>query len=48
MSFNLMVVVIICSDSGVQKINSLTVSIASPFICHEVMGPDAIIFISEC
>ena len=25
------------------KIKSLTVSIVSPFICHEVMGPDAII-----
>ena len=25
---------------------SVTVSIVSPFICHEVMGPDAIIFIS--
>ena len=28
-----------------KKIKSLTVSIISPSICHEVMGPDAIIFI---
>ena len=27
------------------KIKSLTVSIISPFICHEVMGPDAMIFV---
>ena len=31
-----------------KKIKSLTVSIVSPSICHEVMGPDAIIFIFEC
>ena len=29
-----------------NKINSLTVSIVSPPICHEVMGPEAMIFIS--
>ena len=28
-----------------KKIKSLTVSIVSPSICHEVMGPDAIILI---
>ena len=28
-----------------KKIESLTVSIVSPCICHEVMGPDAIIFV---
>ena len=28
-----------------QKINSATVSTVSPSICHEVMGPDAMIFI---
>ena len=28
-----------------RKLKSLTVSIASPSMCHEVMGPDAIIFI---
>ena len=26
---------------GAKKIKSLTVSIVSPSICHEVMGPDA-------
>ena len=31
-----------------RKIKSLTVSIVSPWICHEVMGPDAMIFIFEC
>ena len=30
------------------KIKSLTVSTVSLSLCHEVMGPDAIIFISEC
>ena len=28
-----------------KKIKSVTVSIDSPSICHEVMGPDAMIFI---
>ena len=28
-----------------KKINYLTVSIISPSICHEVMGPDAIILV---
>ena len=28
-----------------KKINSVTVSIVSPSICHEVVGPDAMIFI---
>ena len=27
------------------KLNSLTISIVSPSICHEVMGPDAMIFV---
>ena len=27
------------------KIKSLTVSIASPYICQEVMGPDAVILV---
>ena len=27
------------------KINSVTVSFVSPFICHEVMGPDAMILV---
>ena len=28
-----------------KKIKSVTVSIISPSICHEVMGPDAVIFV---
>ena len=28
-----------------KKIKSVTVSIASPFICHEVVGPDAMILV---
>ena len=31
-----------------KKIKSVTVSIVSPSICHEVMGPDAMIFVFEC
>ena len=27
------------------KIKSVTVSIVSPFICHEVMGPDAMMLV---
>ena len=30
------------------KIKSLTISIVSPSICHEVMGLDAMILASEC
>ena len=30
-----------------KKINSVTVSIVSPSICHKVMGPDAIIFVFQ-
>ena len=30
------------------KIKSLTISIVSPSICHEVVGPDAMIFIFKC
>ena len=29
-----------------KKIKSVTVSIVSPFICHEVMGPDGVIFLN--
>ena len=29
-----------------KKIKSLTVSIVSPSICHDVMGPDAMTFVS--
>ena len=31
-----------------KKIKSITVSIVSPSICHEVMGPDAMMLVSEC
>ena len=31
-----------------KSIKSLTVSTVPPSICHEVMGPDAVIFLSEC
>ena len=31
-----------------QKIKSVTVSIVSPSICHEVMGPDTMILVFEC
>ena len=45
-SFNFMAAVIICSDFGApQKNKSLTVSIVSSSICHEVMGLDAMILI---
>ena len=33
---------------GPQNINCVTVSIVSPSICHEMMGPDAMILVSEC
>ena len=36
-----MAAVTICSDFGAQKIKSVTLFIASPSSCHEVMGPDA-------
>ena len=31
-----------------KKIKSVTVSIFSPSICHELMGPNAMIFVFEC
>ena len=31
-----------------KKIKAVTISIVSPSICHEVMGPDAMTFVSEC
>ena len=47
MFFYFMDAVTIFSDFGDPKIKSLTVSIVSPSICHEVMGLDAMIFIFE-
>ena len=43
--FHFMTAVTICSDYGVKKIKSVTVSIVSPSICHEVMGLAAIILV---
>ena len=48
MSFNFMAAVTICSDFGAQERKFVTVSIVYPAICHEVMGPDAVILCSEC
>ena len=31
-----------------RKMKSVTVSTVSPSICHEVMGPDAMILVFEC
>ena len=45
---NFMAAVTICSDFGAQESKSVTVSIVSPSIYHEVMGPDAMIFVFEC
>ena len=42
---NLMPAVTICSEFGALEIKSITVSIASPSISHEVMGPDAMILV---
>ena len=39
---NFMAAVTICSDSGAQKIKSVTVSTFSSSIHHKVMGPDAL------
>ena len=41
-----MVAVTICSDFGAQKIKPATVSTVFPPICHEVMGPDAMILVN--
>ena len=40
-----MAAITICSDFGAPKIKSLIVFIDSPSICHEVMGPDAMILV---
>ena len=45
MSFNFMAAVTICSDFGAQKIKPVTVSIVSPSIGLEEMGPDAVILV---
>ena len=40
-----MAAVTICSDFGAPQIKSVTVSIVSPSICLEVIGPDAMILV---
>ena len=45
MSLNFMDAVITCSDFGDQEIKSVTVSTVSPSICHELMGPDAMMLV---
>ena len=42
---NFLAVVTICSSFEPKRIKSVTVSIVSPSICHEVMVPDAMIFV---
>ena len=44
-SFNFMVAVTIHSDLEPKKVKSVTVSIFSPSICYEMMGPEAMVFI---
>ena len=43
--FNFMAAVIICSDFRAQENKICQCSIVSPSVCHEVMGPDAMIFV---
>ena len=40
-----MAAVTICSNFGAKKLKSDTVSTISPSICHEVMGPDAMVLV---
>ena len=42
-----MAAVTICSDFEAPKIKSVTVSTVSPSISHEMMGPDAMIFVTS-
>ena len=44
MSFNFTTIVIVHNDLEFKKIKIFTVSDFSLSICHEVMGPDAMIF----
>ena len=45
MSFNFVAAVIIRSDLEPKKMKSVTVSTVSLSICHEVMGPNAMILV---
>ena len=40
-----MAAVTVCSDFGAHKNKSLTVSLVSPSICNEMMGPDAVMLV---
>ena len=40
-----MATITICSDFGAQGKKSVTASTFSPSVCHEVMGPDAMILV---
>ena len=44
-SFNFIDALTVCSDLEPKKIKSVTISIVSPSIYHEVMGPDAMILV---
>ena len=44
-SKHLLISVTICSDFGAQENKICHISIVSPSICHEVMGPDAMILV---
>ena len=44
-SFNIMAAIITSSDLEPKKIKLVTSSTFSPSICHEVMGPDAMILV---
>ena len=46
-SFNFMAAVIICSDSGAPKNKVSHCFHCFPSICHEVMGPDAMIMLPQ-
>ena len=39
--------VTVCNDFGAPKIKPVTVSTVSPSVCHEVMGPDAMILVFQ-
>ena len=43
-----MAAVTIHSDIGAPQIKSVTLFMVSSLICHEVMGLDAMILVSEC
>ena len=40
-----MAAIMICSDLEAQKMKSVTVSTVSTSICHEVIGPEAMILV---